>query len=165
MSLTVENPISAIHLSCPNRLFIKEIKAFNPLIHETSEVFEINNWFPGKIVSSKLSHYSKYTVIISTSNRENGGTRNTVMLQCFDQNGNSSFPIDCGDKFDQGQNVKFMFDMKKIDIDRIEVWQILQSERVVTPIDAWHLDTIQVIDNNHIQNRGVRVSTLTTVLF
>ena len=80
------------------------------------------------------------------------------MLQCFDKENNCSFPIDCGNNFEKGRNVKFMFDMKKINIYKIKVWQILQSNQIVTPIEAWHLETIQIIDHNHSDNRGVRVS-------
>ena len=59
IKLSSEHPISVIKISCPNRIFLEEVKVFNPKIHDQSESFIINHWFPGQTKSSITAQYSK----------------------------------------------------------------------------------------------------------
>ena len=81
------------------------------------------------------------------------------MMQCIDVNGNASLPIECGNDFKIGSKMKFSFDMKTMVIDKIIIWQVLDSTGNDIQ-NTWHLDSIQLVDNSYISLDGIHVSTM-----
>ena len=79
-------------------------------------------------------------------------------MQCLDVDGNASLPIECGNDFKIGSKMKFSFDMKTMDIDRIVIWQVLDDSSGNEIQNTWHLDSIQLVDNSYISLDGIHVS-------
>ena len=115
-------------------------------------------------MKSSLTNSVQYSCSIITSNRENAGIKNTIMMQCIDVNGNASLPIECGNDFKIGSKMKFSFDMKTMDIGKIIIWQVLDSTGNDIQ-NTWHLDSIQLVDNSYISLDGIHVSTLQSFIF
>ena len=113
-------------------------------------------WFNRQVY---VKNSVQYLCSIITSNRENAGVKNTIMMQCIDVNGNASLPIECGNDFKIGSKMKFSFDMKTMDIGKIIIWQVLDSTGNDIQ-NTWHLDSIQLVDNSYISLDGIHVSTL-----